>query len=362
VSADVDLEVSVLSLHGNAPEHAKLAPLLQASGVEPEYLGVRRTLDPAAFLRLVKLIRDTKPDVVHAHLEMAITMALPAAKLARIPAVGTFHHVHRPLTGRALGRERLALEVATRSDAAIFVSQSSLKSFADRYRPGKPVPPSWKIVHNGVDLDYFAPQESEAAGILSADLNVRSTRVVTVLAALRDFKGITHALEAWPEVVARFPDVKLLLVGTGSEEQSLRSKTSELAVTESVIFAGMRSDIPTILRASEVVLLPSIYGENLPTVLMEAGGCARAVVASDVGGISDIVADGETGLLVPPADVAAIAQALIMLLENPALTARMGVAARLRMERLFDARLWARSLRAVYEEAIASRQHSGRSK
>lgn len=360
VSSDVDLVVSVLSLHGNDPEHSQLAPLLQASGVEPEYLDVRRTLDLPAFLRLAGLIKEMKPDIVHAHLEMAITMALPAARIARTPAVATFHHVHRPLSGRARGRERLALEVATRSDATIFVSKASLQSFADRYRAGRPVPASWRIVHNGVDLDYFTPSWNDTTASVTADRAVGGARIVTVLAALRDFKGIAHAIEAWPMVVARFPDAMLLLVGSGSEERSLRSKVSELAVTESVQFLGMRSDIPAILRASEVVLLPSVYGENLPTVLMEAGGCGRAVVASDVGGISDIVADGETGLLVPPGDATAIADALITLLENPALAARLGASGRQRMERLFDARLWARSLRSVYEEVIALRQRRGR--
>lgn len=360
VSSEADLDVSVLSLHGFSPEHSQLAPLLRESGVEPEYLGVRRTLDIPAFGRLARQIKNTKPDVVHAHLEMAMTMAIPAAALSGTPAVCTFHHVHRPLRGRALGRERLAVEVATRSDAAIFVSQASLKSFADRYRPGKQVPASWKVVHNGVDLDYFAPLDATgAAGVLPADLSLGGGPVVTVLAALRDFKGIIHAIEAWPIVAARFPDARLLLVGSGSEEQSLRSKVNELAISSSVYFAGMRSDIPEILRASEVVLLPSIYGENLPTVLMEASGTARPVVASDVGGISDIVADGVTGLLVPPGNSTAIARAVNMLLGDPALGSKLGAAGRRRMERLFDARLWARSLRSVYEESIASKRRSG---
>lgn len=363
VSSAADLDLSVLSLHGDSAEHSKLAPLLQKAGVEPQYLGVRRTLDVPAFWRLVKLMRQTRPDVVHAHLEMAMTMALPAAALAGIPAVGTFHHVHRPLSGRALARERLALEVATRSDATIFVSQASLASFADRYRRDKPVPESWKVVHNGVDLDYFSPQSSVDEGApLPPDLGVGGGRAVTVLAALRDFKGIINGVEAWPHVVAKFPDAKLLLVGSGTEEQALRTRVEELGLTSSVIFAGMRNDIPQILRASEVVLLPSIYGENLPTVLMEAGGCGRPVVASDVGGISDIVAHGETGLLVPPGDPAAIANALTTLLEDPARGSALGAAGRRRMERLFDARLWARSLRTVYEEAAMPKQRSRRSR
>jgi glycosyltransferase involved in cell wall biosynthesis len=100
-------------------------------------------------------------------------------------------------------------------------------------------------------------------------------------------------------------------------------------------------------------VLPSIHGENLPTVLMEAGACARPVVASRVGGIADIVADGKTGLLVPPGSGTGVAAAVLRLLDDPALADRMGLAARRRMEEKFDARLWAGNLRAVYEEATA---------
>lgn len=355
VSAEAGIELSVLSLHGRSPERSRLEPLLRESGVEPEYLGVRRTLDVSGFRRLVGHLRQTRPDVVHAHLEMAMTMAIPAARRAGIPAVGTFHHVHRPLSGRASGRERLAVEIATRSAAAIFVSQASLNSFAERYRRSRPVPASWTVVHNGIDLDYFTPQAGGGMAPLPADLGLDPAGtgpVITILAALRDFKGITHAIDAWPAVLAGQPTARLLLVGSGEQEQSLRAQVARLGLAGSVIFAGMRSDVPDVLRGSDLVVLPSIYGENLPTVLMEAGGCGRPVVASDVGGISDIVADGETGLLTPPGDSPAIAAAVLRLLADADLRDRMGEAGRRRMERLFDARLWARSLHAVYRKAI----------
>lgn len=354
VSPDAGIDLSVLSLHGRSPQRSTLEPLLRESGVEPEYLGVTRTLDVAGYRRLVARLRQTRPDVVHAHLEMAMTMAVPAARRAGIPVVVTFHHVHRPLSGRASGRERLAVEIATRSDAAIFVSQASLDSFAERYRRGRPVPASWTVVHNGIDLDYFTPPPGGGTAPLPADLGVDRAdgRVVTVLAALRDFKGITHAIDAWPAVLARQPAARLLLVGSGEQEPALRAQVARLGLTGSVIFAGMRSDVPDVLRGSDLTVLPSIYGENLPTVLMEAGGCGRPVVASDVGGIADIVADGQTGLLVPPGDTAGLATAMVRLLDDPDLRERMGRAGRARMEQRFDARLWARSLRAVYQKAI----------
>ncbi|MCJ8505907.1 glycosyltransferase family 4 protein [Kocuria flava] len=365
VCSDVDVELSVLSLHEDRPEYSRLAPQLREAGVEPGYLGARRTLDPLAFRRLVEHIRRTKPDVVHAHLEMAMTMAVPAAALAGVPVVCTFHHVHGPHhrhgrpSRRDRVRERLALEVATRGDATLFVSRASLTSFADRYRAGRPVPASWRVVHNGVDLDHFSPGDGDAP--LPPDLGAGVARVVTVLARRDDVKGIVHAIEAWPAVLAVAPDVKLLLVGgPGSAEEALRRKVGELHLAGSVLFAGMRSDITDILRSSEAVLLPSVHGENLPTVLMEAGGCGRPVVASDVGGIGDIVVDGETGFLVPPGDPEAIARAVTRLLEEPHLAAALGAAGRQRMERLFDARVWARSLRSVYEEVASSTQRTRR--
>jgi glycosyltransferase involved in cell wall biosynthesis len=234
VAAEADLELQVLSILGRGPDRSALEPLLRDVGLEPQYLGVTRTLDPTAVPRLVSFIRRSGADVVHAHLEMAMTLALPAAALAGRPGVGTFHHVHRPLSGRAALRERLAVEVATRSKAAIFVSQASLTSFADRYRPGRRVPKSWTVVHNGIDLDYFSPP-TEASPSLPADLGLPSDlglsgserRVVTLLAALRDFKGITHAIRAWPDVLARVPEARLLLVGSGSEEASLRSQVAD---------------------------------------------------------------------------------------------------------------------------------------
>ena len=359
VADSADLELDVLSALGPSPDRSQLAPMLAEAGAQPQYLGARRTADPAAFTRLVRRIRRDRPDVVHAHLEMGMTLALPAAALAGVPAVGTFHHVYRPLTGRAAARERLAVEVATRSDAAVFVSQASLTSFADRYRPGRPPPPSWTVAHNGIDLDYFTPAPAGTLAALPADLGLRGQRVVTIVAALRDFKGIGHAIRAWPQVAARHPDARLLLVGSGSEEPALRAEVDALGLRSRVVFAGMRADIPAVLRGSDVVLLPSIYGENLPTVLMEAGACARPVVASDVGGISDIVVDGETGLLAEPGNSDDLAKALLRLLDDPGSAAQLGVRGRRRVKQLFDARIWAENLRDLYELAISRRAGGG---
>ncbi|TQS41328.1 glycosyltransferase family 4 protein [Cryptosporangium phraense] len=347
VAGTAGFEMDVLSLSPPSEEHSKLEPLLRESGLTPRYLGVRRTLDPRAPRLLANAIKESGADVVHAHLEMAMTLAVPAAKMAGRNAICTWHHVHRALPGRAAWREKLALEVSSRAYRTIFVSEASRKSFADKYRPGKPLPKNWVVVHNGVDLAHFSP----GPALMPPEFGVTGRPVVTVLAAQRDFKGITHAVDAWPKVRAARPEARMLLVGSGDEHENLRCQVAEAGLQDDIIFTGARSDVVDILRASDVVLLPSTYGENLPTVLIEAAGCARPVVASRIGGIPDIVEDGVTGLLTPPGDPSAIADALISLLDDPSRRAAMGVTARSHVEQHFDAVNWARQLKSLYEEA-----------
>lgn len=351
VASTAGFEMEVLSLSPPSEEHSKLEPLLVESGLTPRYLGVRRTLDPRAPRALARAIKESGADVVHAHLEMAITLGVPAARLAGRKAISTFHNVHRPLPGRAAWRERLAVEVASRGYQTIFVSEASRISFAERYRPSGSIPKNWTVVHNGVDLDHFSP----GPALLPSEFGLTDRPVVTVLAAHRDFKGISHAVDAWPTVRAARPDARMLLVGAGNETQNLRRQVDEAGLGDDIVFAGARSDVAEILRASDVVLLPSIYGENLPTVLIEAAGCGRPVVASRIGGIPDIVDDGRTGVLTDPGDPNAIAAALVGLLDDPDRRATMGVAARAHVEQYFDAVNWARQLRARYEEAADGR-------
>ena len=145
----------------------KTLRILRDAGVEPRSLGIRRLLSPGAIPSLIREIRRSRCDVVHAHLEMAMTLATPAALLTRVPVVSTFHHVARPLTGRAALRERLAVEAASRGNRAVFVSQASLDSFQQTYRPKK-APANWQVVHNGIDLTHFRPGPSRARSAVRA--------------------------------------------------------------------------------------------------------------------------------------------------------------------------------------------------
>jgi glycosyltransferase involved in cell wall biosynthesis len=174
--------------------------------------------------------------------------------------------------------------------------------------------------------------------------------VVTAVGALRPGKGQTVALAAWPAVRSRVPGAHLLLVGEGREEPALREQARALGIDESVTFAGLRTDVAQLLRASSLVVQPTEH-EALPTTLIEAAACGIAVVASDVDGVPEVVADGETGLLVPFGDHEAFAAAVIELLEDEPRRATMAARARQLAEERFDARRWAARLADVYARA-----------
>lgn len=343
-AAGFQFEVAVLSQPGS--HRSAMEPVLASAGVSTRYLSIRRLSDPRALPRLASAIRSSGCDVVHAHLEDAATLVPVAARLAGRRTVCTFHHVVVPLARREALKERLAISVANRSAGVVFVSRYSLDSFALAYGgPRK----NWCVVENAVDLDAFTHRPATMPPELMAP---DGAPVVTMVGALRIRKGQAVALRAWPAVLRRFPHARLLLVGDGIEREALRARCAALGLSERVIFAGTRTDVSRLMRASSLVILPSEH-EALPTTLIEAAACGRPVVASDVDGIPEVVIDGETGLLVPVGDEVALADAVSALLEDEPLRLRMGARARELAEERFSAYHWAERLCEVYTRASA---------
>lgn len=345
-----DVQMDVMGVLSDEPNSEKTVKILADAGIATRSLGVRRTLDPLGVPRLANVIRQGGYDVVHAHLELAMTLAVPAAALARRPAVCTFHHVARPLAGRAAWRERLAVEAATRSRRVLFVSEASRLSFQEAYRPRR-MPANWDVMHNGIDIANFVPGDADPA--VRAQLRGGTDGPLVVLpAAFRDFKGIPVAIKAWPLVLEQFPDAVLSLVGGGELDSELRCLVADKGLGDSVVFAGVRTDMPDVYRAADIVLLPSTHGENLPTVLIEASATRRAVAASRIGGIPDIVIDNSTGLLFESGSERGLADVVCRLLGDADLRERLGAAARDRAVNEFSAAAWVGRLRSTYLEVM----------
>lgn len=348
----VGLHVSVVSLTG-ATANGHVGRQLTDEGVEVHHLDVHGLRDPRDVRRLAQVIRRSGADVVHCHLHYAAVLGVPAAALAGVPSVCTFHHVARAeeLIGRAGLRERIAVTSASAAQRVVFVSHASLASFR-RLHVGRRS--HWTVVHNGVDVDEFRPSPDARP---PDDLGVPDgAKTAVLVAAMRGpfEKGHEEAIDAWPTVTAAVPDAHLVLVGDGRNAAALRTRADAAGVGDRVVFAGARTDVDAIVRAADVALLPS-RNEALPTVLLESAASGVPAVASRVGGIPEIVRHGSTGVLVDPGDTAAVADGVIGLFGDDAVARRLGDAARRDVQERFDARDWAERLRRVYREAGAGR-------
>jgi glycosyltransferase involved in cell wall biosynthesis len=163
------------------------------------------------------------------------------------------------------------------------------------------------------------------------------------------FKGYAHLLAAAALVREQRPDVHFILVGDGELRAELEAQARGLALEASVHFTGWRDDVPELLALADVFVLPSL-GEHFGRVLIEAMAMEKAVVATDGGGVPEVVTAGESGVLVPPAQPAALARAVVALLRDPGWSARLAVAARRRVEAEFDRSRHAAAVARLYGE------------
>ena len=348
------LTLEVVSLAPPTQGRAVWLSRLQDAGLEPRFLDIERLTQRDAVPRLVAEIRSSGCDVVHAHLETASTLAPIAARIAGVPALCTLHHVPSRLSGRDALRERLAVAVGGRSSGLLLVSQASYDAFAARY-PWSHQPARWGVVHNGVDLDLFRPLADGEAPQLPPELGIPAGAPVAALVAhMRPGKGHAVALQAWPEVLRSRPDARLLFVGDGPLEDELRALSQELGIEHRVVFAGARRDVHELLPRVTLVVLPTRM-EALPTALLEAAASGVPSVATAVGGVPEVVADGQTGWLVDEPVPAQFAVALQEALADPAELRRRGQAARARVVQSFSSSGWADRLDQCYRTVAAGR-------
>jgi glycosyltransferase involved in cell wall biosynthesis len=322
------------------------AAALRARGVEPRLVGVRSLLGPADLRRVRRHVAAAAPDILHTHLGYADLMGGLAARSLGLPAVATIHVMERSRGARERTKDEL-MALARRRCArrVVCVSESARRWYL---ATGWDRPERVVVVPNGVAADV-APGAGAATraafGLAPEDL------VVTMVAVLRPGKGHDVAIAAVRKLRARFPRLRLLVLGDGPARAQVARLAAPLG--DAVMIAGWRDDVPAVLALVDALVHPTAR-DALPSALLQAMAAGVPVVASAVGGIPEIVVDGETGLLVPaPPRADDVAAALGHLLSDGHLRARLGAAARQRYERAFTAERWARQLRSTYEQAGA---------
>lgn len=340
---DRGLEVTVATVTDRTEPDVRDAFI--ASGAPHVSLHARRTFDPAAIRRMRLLAR--RFDVVHAHDQQSQIVTALALLATPVPLVFTRHVVVDnvdDLRRRFLGVISAAL--AHRAHRYIAVSEAVATEFRRRHRYGHP---PITTVHNGIDLDaYPDPADRDEA---RSELGWESeTQIATMVAVMRPVKAHDQLIEAAIQLEHELPELRIVLVGTGPLEARLRDLAAP--VGNRVVFMGQRSDVPTILAASDVAVLAT-HREGLPIVLLEAGAAGVPAVASDVGGVPEVVLHGATGILTAPQDPADLARALGELMGEPEERERMGRAARERVASHFSYPAQAAATRSVYEEVLA---------
>lgn len=328
-----------------APSLDRWARRLNERGVP-----VHRAADSQAGLlrTLWRTIREAKPTIVHLNLphsySAAYSLAAPVARLAGAHRIVSTEHLTMIAPMRARGVLR---REASRSIARIITLSESNRGDLERrhHLPASRV----RVVMNGVpDLPPVSNEERARA---RAALGAADGEVCLVhVGALTARKGQGLLLSALATLVDR--PWHLAFVGEGEDEGSLRAQADAASLTGRVTFTGRREDIPAVLAAADVVVLPSSL-EGIPLVLLEALAAGRPAVASAIYGVPEIYGGADAAILIPPHDRDALARALERLVADPSLRRRMGEDARALYLRRFTARRMAHDTVCVYEE-IAS--------
>jgi glycosyltransferase involved in cell wall biosynthesis len=283
----------------------------RAAGLPLVAVRMRGPADLRAIAALRRLMKERGVALVHTHSSVDSWVASLAARTLSLPVVRS-RHVSIPIPrGRGLVY-RLADRVITSGEAIRDVVRAAGVK-AERI----------VSIPAGVDTTRFHPGVSGEA--VRKELGLTGP-VAGLVAMIRGSKGHRFFLEAAREVLRALPETRFVIVGDGIGYEDVKRRVSEMGLEETVIMTGFRTDIPEVMAALDVLVLPSIRSEATSQVIPQALAMGTPVVATATGGIPEIIRDGETGRLVPPADPRALAQAILSLLRDRAWARRLAQA------------------------------------
>jgi glycosyltransferase involved in cell wall biosynthesis len=306
---------------------------IASQGIHARYMGVHGRLPVRATMRAARAIADRRPDIVVSQLVSAFVVSHFASRRLDIPHVPTLHRdAMHPLARRQKAILRVLAPRVSVYTAVTHAQLPHLASLGFEREAAHVIPP-------GVDAtEAVRPRDA-----VRAELGVAQDAFLALLvAALRPEKRADRFVEATAHAARQNPRIAGVVVGGGPDLDSIQARCAETG--SAVRAVGSRADVPDLVNAADVVCLTS-DAEALPSALLEGMAAGKPVVSTDVGGVRDAVVDGQTGILVPPGDVAGLAAALLHLAADPELASRLGAAGRRRhregftIERMVDAHL-----------------------
>ena len=323
-----------LGLFARGASRTPLAEAANTLGLDVRTLPSRWPADPSSVVALTRLAREPDVDVLQTHGYKANVLAWLARRSIRRPWVSFLHGVTTESRRVRFyyGLERLAVRQA---DRVVVMSDRMRREYA---RAGVAAE-RLRVIHNAL--------LGTVALLPPRDLPER-TPVVSVVARLSREKGVDVALKAMGVIAATHPTVRLHVAGDGPDRASLTRLADQLGIGDRVVWHGHVENVQSIYERSTLLIIPS-RSEGLPNVALEAMAAGIPVIATDVGGLSELIANGHTGLLVPPEDAAALAAAVLRLLDAADERRRLASAAQAEAEDRFSLTARVAALKELYE-------------
>lgn len=309
--------------------------------------------DLRAVWRLVQVIRRGGYQILHSHGPRSALVAALASKWTGIPLV---HHVHSPTTRDTTNRLRCRLNATVerlafrQSKALVAVSESLGRYLVDRGVAEEKI----QVVPNGVPHR----SQADAADRAETDVTRATGRACTlgVVALFRPRKGLEVLLQALAELRRQGFDVRLRAVGgfeTSEYESEIKGLCSRLGVESAVDWVGFTRDVESEMRRFDLFVLPSLFGEGMPMVVLEAMAQGLPVVATAVEGVPEVIRDGREGVVVAPGDAAALAAGIVRILNGSIDAAQLGRNALKRHDEKFSEKAMAEAVAGVYRRVLA---------
>jgi glycosyltransferase involved in cell wall biosynthesis len=323
-----------------------------AEGLDLIPIAPRTEMDLSAAWKLARVVKRLKPDVIHAHdphgiamASLALSLGAASATEGRAPALIASRRVDFHLKGNSLSRWK-----HRQVDCFIAASDAIRKILlADGVADDRAV-----TVHEGIDVDHVAA--SPRVNVHEAFWLPHQAPLVGNVAALVPHKGQRHLIEAAHLVVQQVPDARFVILGEGELREQLERHVRDHHLEKHVLLPGFRTDVLGCIKGFDVFAMSSVT-EGLGTSLLDAMACAKPIVATTAGGIPEVVVDGDTGMLSPPRDHAAMAHAIVRLLTDAPLRTAMGQRGLARVRERFTVERMVAETASVYAR-VAGRPHA----
>ena len=323
---------------------------LRGSGVRVQEFHPRGGIDSPAglyqLLRLAVFLRRQQFDVVHTHDLWSNVMGVPAARLAGVPAIISSRRDLAHFDWYE-GKRRVWLRRIQNLSNVVLANATPIRDALvteDGFAPGK-----LRVIHNGVDTEKFERGKRDRERLLPGAGDGK--QVVLVGNMHSDVKGHPWLIAAAPAVVGEFPMTRFVFAGDGESRTTFEQQVAALGLQQSFMFLGRRDDIPDVLASCDIAVLPS-KAEGLPNAVLEYMAAGLPTIATRVGGNTELVQDGVTGLLVMPQDSGALAKALLRLLRDPQLLQQIASAGRRLATEGFSFERLVRETDALYTELL----------